>query len=41
MKTFCIAGPVKSEKHYFIARRLDENSDVRDLIEQIKLAKQR
>lgn len=36
MKTFCIAGPVKSEKHYFIARRIDENSDVRQLIEQEK-----
>ena len=36
MKTFCIAGPVIREDHYFIARRIDRDSDIRQFIEQKK-----
>ncbi len=35
MKTFCIAGPVKQDKHYFIPDRLDEKV-IRNLIEEQK-----
>lgn len=36
MKTFCIAGPVNPEEHYFIAHRMDKKNHIFALIEQKK-----
>lgn len=36
MKTFCIAGPVNPEEHYFIAHRMDKKDHIYQLIAEKK-----